>query len=128
MLISLAGRMTSLLDYKCFCLQRTCNFKARAFANCLLSTVCGSIFHTGNHHAWSIGLNAAVLDLPSDWKLHPVFHVSLLKPFISRPDSMDDLPPLPPVIDGVPTYKVEQILSHRDRSVGRMTIREYVLT
>ena len=73
------------------------------------------------------GLNAAVLDLPHDWNLHPVFHVSLLKPFVPRPDSMDDLPPLPPVIDGVPTYKVEQILTHRDRSVGRKTIREYLI-
>ena len=75
------------------------------------------------------GANAASLTLPPDWNLHPVFHVSLLKPFVARPD---DSPssytiPLPSVIDGLPSYQVEEILAHRDRSVGRKRVREYLV-
>ncbi|XP_053571514.1 uncharacterized protein LOC128661265 [Bombina bombina] len=56
--------------------------------------------------------NAVKLKLPIDCRLHPVFHVSLLKPY----DSPHQSSPLPPVLlqDG-PEYEVERILDSRVR-------------
>ena len=57
------------------------------------------------------------LQLPPTWRVHPVFHVSLLRPArvdnIIHPLSDDTLRPPPDVIDGVEQYEVEAILAHR---------------
>ena len=62
-----------------------------------------------------IGASAVELDLPEGWKLHPVFHVSLLKlwsgPLIAEP--------LTVLIEGLPEYEVDAILSHRLQTRGR---------
>jgi hypothetical protein len=74
-----------------------------------------------------VGLNAAQLQLPEDWHIHPVFHVSLLRPFkhdASQPVSQS---PLPKVIDGTPYYTVESILSHRIRTHHRKKVHEYLI-
>lgn len=73
-----------------------------------------------------VGSNAAQLDLPPTYRIHPVFHVSLLKEY-HESMAVKPLPPSPEIIDGVPFYKVEQILSRRERRVGRRTIREYLI-
>jgi RNase H-like domain found in reverse transcriptase/Reverse transcriptase (RNA-dependent DNA polymerase)/Integrase zinc binding domain/Chromo (CHRromatin Organisation MOdifier) domain/Retroviral aspartyl protease/Integrase core domain len=73
-----------------------------------------------------VGPNAARLDLPTNWRIHDVFHVSLLKPYKHRPGAR--IPPPPQIIDGEPYYKVERILAHRDRRVGKKkTVREYLI-
>lgn len=60
---------------------------------------------------------AAKLELPASYpRLHPTFHVSLLKPFHSG-KSFKPLPPPPTVVDGEPYYKVHQILGHRTRTI-----------
>ena len=57
------------------------------------------------------------LRLPPSWRIHPVFHVSLLKP-ASLDDSLhpsipnDTLRPPPDVFDEQEEYEVEQILEH----------------
>jgi hypothetical protein len=68
------------------------------------------------------------LELPSTMsRLHPVFHVSLLKPYYSD----GPYQPPPPVLlqDGSEEFEVETILSHRDRSLPRSThtVREYLI-
>jgi hypothetical protein len=68
------------------------------------------------------------LDLPREMsRTHPVFHVSLLRPYKS--DGPIQAPPSPLSYDddGVPVFEVEQILSHRDQKRGRSTRREYLI-
>jgi hypothetical protein len=73
------------------------------------------------------GANSAKLELPKSYsRIHPVFHVSLFKEFKPQASSMA-LPPEPAVEDGLPYYKVEQILSHRVRQSGRRKIREFLI-
>ena len=58
-----------------------------------------------------VGTQAAELELPSTMKIHDVFHVSLLKPYQSRPGNVAD----PPVVyvDGDQEFDVELVRSHR---------------
>jgi len=57
------------------------------------------------------------LDLPKSMSIHPVFHVSLLKPYHEDPINLAPVPP-PPVIasDNEEEYEVDQILA---KKVGR---------
>jgi hypothetical protein len=62
-----------------------------------------------------IGTVAVKLEIPANWKLHPVFHVSLLKLW----DGPITTEPLAVEVDGLPEYKIETVLSHRLQSRGR---------
>lgn len=48
-------------------------------------------------------------------KIHPVFHTSLLKPFINNhiPDRVQSVPLPPDIVDGYEEYEVQEILDHK---------------
>ena len=74
-----------------------------------------------------VGASAVKLELPKDSRIHPVFHVSLLKPFKENGTRQ---PPQPVLVEGEPYYMVEGIVDHRDVSVrgGKgKTRREYLV-
>jgi transposase InsO family protein len=54
------------------------------------------------------------LKLPSKWKIHPVFHLSLLMPYKETPQHGPNfLKPPPEEIEGTPEYEVESIVQSR---------------
>ena len=70
---------------------------------------------------------ACKLELPSSYTVHPVFHVSLLKPYCSSETTAAPPPPLQVDSDGMPVYEVEQILAHREAYHNRRRIYEYLI-
>jgi hypothetical protein len=68
-----------------------------------------------------IGQLAYELELTPDMpRIHPVFHVSLLRPFIP---GKTPPPPMPTVIEGEAEWQVERIINHRDRTIPRQPTR-----
>jgi len=59
-----------------------------------------------------IGNVAYRLELPHQWRVHDVFHVSLLRRYIARGN--DGFVAAPPVewLNNEPLYEVESILDH----------------
>ena len=56
------------------------------------------------------------LHIPSQWKIHPVFHASLLTNYKETSEHGPNFLRLPPdLIDGEEEYKVEAVLGHRGR-------------
>jgi hypothetical protein len=67
---------------------------------------------------------AARLALPARWRIHPVFHVSLLKHYRSDGTNRPAPPPLFfDAVDGSPVWEVECLLRERVRSTGQ---KEYL--
>ena len=59
------------------------------------------------------------LKLPSTWKIHPMFHATLLRQYKETDVYGENFPrPPPDIIEGEEVYKVEQILKHRKRGQG----------
>jgi len=66
-----------------------------------------------------INPSAVRLKLPDSLKVHPTFHVSLLKPVTTCALGPPAEPPPPPlIVDGHPAYSVSQILNVRRRGRG----------
>ena len=56
------------------------------------------------------------LKLPESWKIHKVFHATLLRPYRENKVYGEHYPrPLPDIESGEEVYEVEQILKHRRR-------------
>ena len=59
------------------------------------------------------------LKLPESWKIHKVFHATLLRPYKENEVYGENYPrPLLDIESGEEVYKVEQILKHRRRGRG----------
>ena len=69
------------------------------------------------------------LELPEDWRVHPVFHSSLLKPFQQSSWSCPVDAPQPDLeVDDGPGYVVERLLRWRSVRRGRRRVREFLVT
>ena len=54
------------------------------------------------------------LQLPTQWSIHPVFHIDLLTPYHKTPTHRPNYQcPPPDLVDGEEEYKVEKILDSR---------------
>ena len=59
------------------------------------------------------------LQLPNTWRIHPIFHATLLSPYKENDiHGKNFIEPPPDLIEGEPEYEVEAILSHRRRGKG----------
>ena len=59
------------------------------------------------------------LKLPTTWKIHNVFHATLLGPYIENKVYGNNYPkPLPELLKGEEVYEVETILKHQRRGRG----------
>jgi hypothetical protein len=58
-----------------------------------------------------VGKMAYRLEMNPGWRIHPVFHVSLLEPY--RSDGRVQPPPIPIELEGHLEYEAEFILDHR---------------
>jgi Chromo (CHRromatin Organisation MOdifier) domain len=59
------------------------------------------------------------LKLLESWKIHNVFHATLLRPYIENKVYGNNYPrPLPELLEGKEVYEVETILKHRRRGRG----------
>ena len=74
-----------------------------------------------------IGRQAYKLLLPKDWKIHPVFHVSLLKDW--RTASLQEDQPIPSDAPEVeePYYEIEKIIRWRKVKRNKKIIKEYLV-
>ena len=60
------------------------------------------------------------LRLPRTWKIHPVFHASLLSPYRENEVHGKNFPAPPPdLIDGEEEYEIEKIIRHRGTPMTR---------
>ena len=65
-----------------------------------------------------INANTYRLALPATWKIHDVFHVSLLEKYFENPypgRRKEDVPLPPVVVDGNPEYEVDYVVAARKR-------------
>ena len=57
----------------------------------------------------TVGTHTYQLDLPTGWKMHPIYHITQLEPFQGRKGEEPEQPP-PVTIDNHKEWEVEEIL------------------
>ncbi len=74
-----------------------------------------------------IGRVAYRLEMPPRWKVHDVFHVSLLRKYVTRGNQGYFAAPPVAWLDEEPLYEVEKILQHADVRTGRKVVRRFLI-
>ena len=73
-----------------------------------------------------LGPTTVQLDLPRTWRIHPVFHTSLLRPYhTTKEHGPNYVTPPPDLVDTQEEYEVESIINHRKPARGGL---QYLVT
>jgi hypothetical protein len=72
-----------------------------------------------------VGKVSYKLDLPPNMKIHPVFHASLLKKYLT--DGRHRPPPPPVDADDGLRFVIEEVLDHRSRKRNNKTTYQYLI-
>ncbi len=68
------------------------------------------------------------LKLPDSWRIHNVFHVSLLKLYLRSARNLDADSPQLRFEDGAPVFQIDKVLTHRERKRGAQKCKEYLVS
>ena len=74
-----------------------------------------------------MGSAAVRLQLPHTYRIHPVFHVSLIKPYRQSEHTATPPPPLQADDAGIPIYEVEDVLAHKPYRKGRRNSWQFLI-
>jgi len=75
-----------------------------------------------------IGEVSYKVDLPSNIRVHPVFHISQLDNFHENPFPGHTVPPPPPIrINDHEEFEIEEILDHKSRKYNKMVKCFYLI-